>query len=158
MIVVVFFSCSSSKMLVKFWGRLPSCRSTHWCIPAEEGGRRASWAPCLYLEKMWSVCWAFLPWTWKRCLCVSSLVLCLSWVPACAHCSYLKQGTCLQWGALFEKCPCSKRNRKAGRIWFVHRMPASYLPCNSWEKHSKYMETGFISCTGQQGEGMSKLS
>lgn len=52
MIVVVFFSCSPSKMLVKFWGRLPSCRSTHWCIlqKKEKGGLPGP-----------------LAFTWKRC-------------------------------------------------------------------------------------------
>lgn len=52
MIVVVVFSCSPSKMLVKFWDRLPSCGSTHWGSPAEGG----------------SICFLGpLPFTWKSC-------------------------------------------------------------------------------------------
>lgn len=40
-------------MLMKFWDRLPSCGSTRWGSPAEEGGS------ICFLEP--------LPFTWKRC-------------------------------------------------------------------------------------------
>lgn len=84
MIVVVFFSCSPSKMLMKFWDRLSSCRSTHWSIPAEGG----------------SICFLGpLPFTWKRCEVYPGFVyhgpekdVCVS--PVCCLVSVLSSCVC----------------------------------------------------------------
>lgn len=110
MIVVGVFSCSPSKISVKFWDRLPSCRSTHWGSPAEEGGSICFLGP--------------LPFTWKRCevypgfvyhgpgkdVCVSPAYFLVSVLSSCMCTLFLPQA----YFAFSEEL--SLRRARAGKL------------------------------------------
>lgn len=157
MIVVVFFSCSPSKMLVKFWDRLPSCRSAYWGMPAE--GVIGFLGPLPFTRKRCEVYPGFVYRGPEKDVCVSPAYCLVSVLSSCVCTLFLPQA----YFAFSEELPLRRAHvvretGKAGRVWSVHRMPASYLYCNHEEKHSKYTGTGFISCIGQEGEGIPKLS